>query len=49
VLYDQIKTVSQSFGYQEYEGPILENYLYSSQVWERAGVGKGLCFPGSER
>lgn len=45
-LYDQIKTVSQSFGYQEYEGPILEKIdLYAAKSGEELVKEQAFVFP----
>ncbi|HML41121.1 MAG TPA: histidine--tRNA ligase [Bellilinea sp.] len=45
-LYYQIKTVSQSFGYQEYEGPILEKIdLYAAKSGEELVKEQAFVFP----
>ncbi len=45
-LYDQIRRVSESFGYQEYEGPLLEPIeLYAAKSGEELVKEQSFVFP----
>ena len=45
-LYDKIRKVSESFGYQEYEGPILESIdLYAAKSGEELVKEQSYVFP----
>ncbi len=45
-LYNQIRTVSESYGYQEYEGPFLESLeLYAARSGEELVKEQAFVFP----